>query len=684
MTRTLFQWWIIIIPVIGRTVSHYRILSPLGTGGMGVVYAAEDVRLGRPVAVKFVSADLVHSEEAVQRLRSEARAASALNHANICTIYDIGEVDGHPFIVMELLKGESLRDRLARGALRVHQVLDIGIEVADALHSAHSAGILHRDVKPANIFVTDHGAVKLLDFGLAKLTPHIDRSSPTMATAHVTVAGVTLGTISHMSPEQVAGDELDGRSDIFSLGLVLYECATGQHPFPGRTSTAILAAILNKTPVPPIERNPDLPVHLHEVILNCLEKDRELRYQSAADVRADLKRLRRDLDSGQTRTADVASSGRTPRASERRSWRWPAVAAAIATIAAAGWYIASPGNLRDTPTPTRATTSTTAAAPAATNAEDAERQLALAQGSFRAGNYRSAAAYAREVLARAPDNVEARRIRDEADTLVARFEAAVANARQRIARGDLSGASQALEAARRLDPTAPGLLALSSQLADKIRVKDARAAESSRPAPKQSARQQPEQVDERPAVPPAPAASAAAPASQLPPEKPRVSEVPSSPTVAPSIPPAAPAPVPSGALPPEQQPSKPPSVRVAPASPAPPVVDETASERDERAIRQLVASYARAIETKDMALFRALKPNLSGQEEQRLQEGFRAVTSQRVNLSIVSIDRRGDSAIVALKRHDTIQAGGRQQTVDSQQTLRLSRGSGGWVIVEIR
>jgi serine/threonine protein kinase/ketosteroid isomerase-like protein len=661
--------------LIGRTVSHYRILSPLGTGGMGVVYAAEDVRLGRPVAVKFVSADLVHSEEAVQRLRSEARAASALNHANICTIYDIGEVDGRPFIVMELLKGESLRDRLARGALRVHQVLDIGIEVADALHSAHSAGIVHRDVKPGNIFITDHGAVKLLDFGLAKLTAHIDRSSTTMATAHVTVAGVTLGTISHMSPEQAAGDELDGRSDIFSLGLVLYECATGQHPFPGKSSTAILAAILNKTPVPPVERNPDLPVHLQEVILNCLEKDRELRYQSAADVRADLKRLRRDLDSGQTRTADVASSGRTRRAAERRSWGWPAAAAAIATIAMAGWYIASRGNLRDTPTPTGATTSTTAAAPAATNAEDAERQLALAQGSFRAGNYRSAAAYAREVLARAPDNVEARRIRDEADTLVARFEAAVANARQRIARGDLSGASQALEAAHRLDPTAPGLLALSSQLADTIRAKDARASESSRPALQQSARQQPVQVDDPPAVPPAPA-------SQLPPEKPRISETPSSPTVAPSIPPAAPAS--SGAPPPEPQPSNPPSVRVAPASPPPPVVDETASERDERAIRQLVASYARAIETKDMALFRVLKPNLSGQEEQRLQEGFRAVTSQRVNLSIVSIDRRGDSAIVALKRHDTIQAGGRQQTVDSQQTLRLSRGSGGWVIVEIR
>jgi serine/threonine protein kinase len=667
--------------LIGRTVSHYRILSPLGTGGMGVVYAAEDVRLGRPVAVKFVSADLVHSDEAIQRLRSEARAASALNHANICTIYDIGEVDGRPFIVMELLKGESLRDRLARGALKVHQVLDIGIEVADALHSAHSAGIVHRDVKPGNIFITDHGAVKLLDFGLAKLTPQIDHSSTTMATAHVTVAGVTLGTISHMSPEQAAGDELDGRSDIFSLGLVLYECATGQHPFPGKTSTAILAAILNKTPVPPIERNPDLPVHLHEVILNCLEKDRDLRYQSAADVRADLKRLRRDLDSGQMRTADVASSRRTPRAAERRSWRWPAAAAAaaIATIAVAGWYVASRGNLQETPTPTSATTSTTAAAPVAINAEDVERQLALAQGSFRAGNYRSAGAYAREVLARAPDNVEARRIRDDADTLVARFEAAVADARQRLARGDLDAAAQALDAARRLDPTAPSLLALSSQLADKIRAKDAREAANSRPALQQSARQQPAPVEQRPAVPPAAAASAA---PQLPPEKPRVPETPSSPPAAPSLPPAAPAP--SGTPPAEQQTSKPPGGRVTPASPPPPVVDETANEGDERAIRQLIASYARAIETKDMALFRALKPNLSGQEEQRLQEGFRAVTSQRVNLSIVSIDRRGDSAIVALKRHDTIQAGGRQQTVDSQQTVRLSRGSGGWVIVEIR
>src|SRR5688500_9131834 len=250
------------ISMIGRTVSHYRIVSQLGVGGMGVVYRAEDVRLGRPVALKFVPEDLGSDEQAIQRLRSEARAASALNHGNICTIYDIGEDEGKPFIVMELMKGESLRERLARGPLKIHQLVDMGIEIADALHASHTDGIIHRDIKPGNIFLTEGGHVKLLDFGLAKLTPNFGGSKTIGATRESTVAGITLGTISYMSPEQATGDELDGRTDLFSLGVVMYECATGTHPFPGKTSAVTLAGILHKTPVPPIALNPELPLRL--------------------------------------------------------------------------------------------------------------------------------------------------------------------------------------------------------------------------------------------------------------------------------------------------------------------------------------------------------------------------------------------------------------------------------------
>ncbi len=283
---------------------------------MGVVYRGEDTRLGREVAVKFVSEDAAHDEQAVQRLRSEARAASALNHANICTIYDVGEDDGHFFIVMELMKGQTLRERLADGPLKVDKLVDVGIEIADALQATHSDGIIHRDIKPGNIFLTERGHVKILDFGLAKLTPHFSGSGTTHEIVDHTGAGVTIGTVSYMSPEQAAGEQLDGRTDLFSLGVVLYECATGRHPFPGKTSAVMLAAILNRSPVAPITINPELPLRLQEVINNCLEKDRELRYQSAADLRADLKRLRRDLESGHSWPVDSTTSVRHSHAGE--------------------------------------------------------------------------------------------------------------------------------------------------------------------------------------------------------------------------------------------------------------------------------------------------------------------------------------------------------------------------------
>src|SRR5262245_37055743 len=285
--------------MIGRTISHYKILGHLGSGGMGVVYSAEDVRLGRPVGLKFVSEEMAKDGLAMGRLRAEARAASALNHPGICTIYDVGEFEERPYIVMELLTGQTLRDKLLNGALKVSQILDVGIQVSDALDAAHAKDIIHRDIKPANLFVTDRGQVKILDFGLAKTSQPYDReAASTAAHSNLTPEGVALGTVAYMSPEQASGEALDGRSDLFSLGVVLYECATGRPPFTGKTPALVLSAILNKAPVAPMILNPELPPKLQDAITNCLEKDPELRYQAAAGLRADLRRIRRDIESG--------------------------------------------------------------------------------------------------------------------------------------------------------------------------------------------------------------------------------------------------------------------------------------------------------------------------------------------------------------------------------------------------
>ena len=638
---------------IGKKIGPYEIRSTLGAGGMGVVYEAIDTRLGRHVAIKVLPEEVSLDDNLRQRFEREARTISRLNHPNICTLHDIGEHDGRPFIVMEVVQGDTLQKRLAAGPLDASQSIDHGIQLADALDAAHSEGVIHRDIKPANIVITDRGQAKLLDFGLAKLTPHAearagtdDPSAPTIDDAQLTQPRTAVGTVAYMSPEQARGEELDVRTDLFSLGAVLHEMVTGQRAFPGQTTAVIFDAILNRAPTPPAHFAPDVPMRLGEIISNATEKNRDLRYQTAADLRADLRRARRDLDSGRSvslgasafvgvqippsgATSQTAAgvpatplvsgqpgSGQTPEPSARgRVWLYGGFGLVVAALVTLLFL------------PPKPTTDVPQADPITALAR---AQLAQATQSLAGRDYESAIAQADAALALQPDDVETQRVRSAA---VAALESQ-------------TSPTPTPETERTAGPDPPPTQSTSPVA----------------PAPQEPAVPEPQP---RPA---APAQTTTPPPATAPPSTPEPVDL----TTVPLEPEPVPEPEPTAIVTPEP----------APPPPDDPPVTQPTVARDETAIRRVLDDFVRATETKDVELYRSVRP-LSADEERRLRAGFDAVDTQQVELLIQSIEITGDQASVQVSRQDTFGANGREQTQRTSLAFTLTRQDGGWVITEI-
>jgi serine/threonine protein kinase len=624
--------------MIGRAISHYRVLSSLGSGGMGVVYLAEDERLGRQVALKFLPPESAASHQALERFRVEARAASSLSHPGICAIFDIGDDQGTPYIVMEALKGESLRDRINRGPLKVTDLLDIAIQLADALDAAHAQGIIHRDIKPSNIFIGEKNRTKILDFGLAKLAQATGPLSSGAATRalnasthrDLTMPGSALGTVSYMSPEQARGEDVDTRTDLFSLGVVLYEMATGIQAFGGSTQAIVFDAILNRTPHPIAHINPSIPPRLESLIITALEKDRELRHQHASDLEAELKRIRRDLESGSVAatksqvtpaTERRSTTIRTEAAPARgRSWIWMALGALVVlALAFAGFNLWSDTSSRVAVAPT---TQTPVAPPVQPNATPPAPTVTSPE------------------LGPPPIPPKPQ---DTAPTTTP-----TPQPKPQPSRPTAEPRPQASQPSITPQPQRPP---------------------SNSPATGAVTITTP---------PPSPS-----PALPSPPQTPQTTEAPTptppaSTPAAPTV--AQPQPAPA-AEPPVTQPPPRPAATAPPATALPPT---SPVESDDAQVRGVLRTYERAIETKSVDLFRSVRPGLSAAEENRLRASFSQVDSQQVDIVVEELRIEGRTATVRISRRDTIMNGGRRQTASSRQTLRMEKAAGGWIITDIR
>jgi len=619
--------------MIGRAISHYRVLSALGSGGMGIVYLAEDERLGRQVALKFLPPDSVQNRQALDRFRVEARAASSLSHPGICAIYDIGDDDGTPFIVMEALKGENLRDRINRGPMKIGELVDIGIQLSDALEAAHAQGIIHRDIKPSNIFVGDKNRVKILDFGLAKLASGPtgtsgDASTHQTVVKQITIPGSALGTVSYMSPEQARGEDVDTRTDLFSLGTVLYEMATGTQAFGGSTPAVVFDAILNHTPPSMPALNPMVPPRLEQIIATLLEKDRDLRHQHASDLQAELKRLRRDLDSGtlvgvgSSRTGlTAASSSRpassqqaTPTAQSKRTWPYAIGVLALLTAAAVGYTIWS-GRSQQTTETVSPTGPVSPTAPKPT-------PLPTTPAAPPSG---SVAADAAPPVTTPPS-------------------------------------------------TLPPLAARGTTPPPRATASGPAPSTTAKPAPSQTATVQ--APTPTPVAPPAPVAPPPAAVTETPAAaaQPLPQPTTTRPVDTPTPAQPAPAAVQPPPVPPAPRAAAPPADTVPPTSPV---------ESDDAAIRRVVGTYKTAIETKSVGLYRSVRPGLTAAEETRLRDSFRQVDSLQITLSIDELHVDGKTATVRISRQDVITSGGRRQTQSSRQTLRFEKSATGWIITAI-